>query len=120
MNAPIFYYRLQEHLLYDEGMMTVEVKKFVQVRRTKRGAWIVPCGYDNGKERFVLDGEGKRFAYQDMDQAVASFKIRKWRQIGLLENKLIQAKAAFKGANTEGFEPAKPFYDDTLLVFQEC
>lgn len=51
------------------------------VARTKRGVWL---GHYSGKDHFVLDGEGKRYAYPTIEAAWESYQRRKVRQLGFL------------------------------------
>lgn len=119
-----FLFRFVDLALYEGGEMIIELQRYLVIRRTAKGAWInrnptiMGFGIDRyGKARFVLDGEGKRFAHATQEQAMASFIRRKERQIGHLENQLIFARAALKGVQAPGFKPDLPFYDETLTPF---
>ena len=64
------YYRMADRLPYEGGEIKIELEKFQVVKRTPKGAWIIPHvepGWwqpRNPKKRFVLDGEGRRYAYR--------------------------------------------------------
>lgn len=84
----------------------LSVTHFYVVRRTAKGAWIASTwDHDGSYARFVLDGKGKRFAYPNMEDARASFIIRKLRQIGHAERTLDMARRtlalAQSGADAE-------------------
>lgn len=122
MTKPEILYRIEDRLLYDGGRMVIEKLEYHVIRRTPKGAWIgrnpgPPFPY--GKDRFVLDGPGKRFAYPTLEAAIESYKIRKFRQIEHLERGLIQAKAAKRGVESESFKVDHPFFDETLRIFHE-
>jgi hypothetical protein len=79
------YYRLVDS---QDGLNQpcVSLIKYHTVKRTKKGAWIVPSiwYFCDPPKRFVLDGDGKRFAYPTFDQALNSYKRRKQNQISIL------------------------------------
>jgi hypothetical protein len=110
------YYRIKEEPHWFDGMMTLRVQVFVAVKRTPRGAWIVPAGGWHTKQKFVLDGAGKRFAYPTIEAAKESFIARKTRQIALLEQNLIFANAALRHA-AGPFTLDTPFHDEALDQF---
>lgn len=112
------YYRLREQLEFHSEMKII-ADTFKVIKETPKGAWIVSDRYTNGKKHFVLNGSGKRFAYPDLDAAIASFKQRKIRQIQLLENQLIIARAALNGVKAEDFKVNQTFEDETLDIFVE-
>jgi len=114
-------YRMADRLLWEGGEMVIDLMQFRVMRRTPKGAWISrnPVGFDypRGKDRFVLDGEGKRFAYPTQELALESFKARKRSQIGRLETQMTIAKAALKAASGRDFQPNRAFYDESLTPF---
>ena len=102
-------------------------------RKTPKGAWIVPpwAFYefsdripgvaevrDRMGGRFVLNGDGKRFAYETEAQARASYKIRKQRQI---QHARYAIEVAERGLawleDPKPFEVYCPFTDLDLLKF---
>lgn len=64
---------------------TISCIEYTVVKRTEKGAWIVPSAwyYPETPKRFILDGDGKRFAYPTFDAALNSYKRRKSMQIRL-------------------------------------
>jgi hypothetical protein len=94
----------------DSYSFHLELESFKVLRRTTKGAWIVSIGmYDYASfqvlqmsrpigryAKFVLDGKGKRFAYQDIDNARNSFRIRRLRYIEILEKNLEMARATLE------------------------
>ena len=100
--------------------MRIHLIRYRLVRKTPKGACIhrMEGGWKGcGKDRFVLDGPGKRHANATIEEAKTSFIARKRRQIGLLETNLTFAKAALKFATSEEFAPDKTFHDPTLDEF---
>lgn len=64
----------------------ISLIKYTVVSRTEKGAWIVPAVwyYSEPPRRFVLDGDGKRYAYPTFDQALNNYRRRKQRHIRIL------------------------------------
>lgn len=79
------YYRLVDA---QDGLNRpcISLIKYTVVRRTEKGAWIVPAVwyYSEPPQRFVLDGDGKRYAYPTFDQALNSYQRRKQKHINIL------------------------------------
>lgn len=116
------FYRFVEETLWEDSGMIIRLLEFKVLRRTPKGTWIErnPLGQWQGakpKPRFILDGEGKRFAFPSITQAKASFIRRKESHIWRLEQALIFAKAALKGAQDPAFTPNAEFQDETLSPF---
>lgn len=63
---------------------TVWPNSFFVIRTTPKGVWLDVWGM----EKFVLNGEGRRYAYPTKDAAWESFRIRKQRQRQHLERAL--------------------------------
>lgn len=94
------------------------------VRRTAKGVWLRVGGpevigrYTDLRDidlKFVLAGEGKRWAYPTREAALDSFTARKRRQIKILEGQLHRARQALRVAENGGAEvppwlsaPARP------------
>ena len=55
----------------------VKLNTYPVLRHTKCGVWIM---IPYSKEKFVLKGSGRRFAYSEEKDALHSYKIRKNRQ----------------------------------------
>lgn len=72
---------------------TIELDEYVEIRKTPCGAWVQETylGHVVGRERFVLDGPGKRLCHQTKEMAWQSFAARKSTQLRL-------AKAAMQRA----------------------
>ena len=73
-----------------EMIVSLYVSKYPIVRKTPKGCWVD----DYGKERFVLEGEGKRFAYYTKEKALYNFLRRKQTQIKILNTQLLHATQA--------------------------
>lgn len=66
----------------------LQLEKYKVIRETPKGYWI-----NNGiKEKFVLKGEGKRFAYVNIELALKSYIKRKSRQISINKHSIRRAK----------------------------
>jgi hypothetical protein len=85
--------------------VVVSVRKYLVLRHTAKGAWLHE-GW--GRERFVLRNAHKRWACPTEEEAIASFRARKERQIRILSGQLSNARAALaatpapQGAEGEG------------------
>lgn len=82
MTEHVYRFRYETELT-PEGVK-INILKARVVRKTPKGAWVVqvweyPRGVLmlSGKKFFVLDGPGKRRYHETLEQAWASFKIRK-------------------------------------------
>jgi hypothetical protein len=104
-------YRIEDPY-HDDGRPTLVT--YYVVRKTKSGAWVAPrwavSGFDasTGKgvpwgelkrdqlrmegARFVLDGDGKRFAHESVEWARASYKRRKQWQIRWAQRSIRRAE----------------------------
>ena len=117
------YYRMRDSLMWDVGEIKIELQKFEVVKRTPKGAWIIPhwvLGFwsnPNPQKRFVLDGTGRRYAYPTVELAHSSYLRRKQVQINRLEDQMLVARAALKIASSQDFEPDKTYVDETLAHF---
>lgn len=126
---PEFYYRLVDELVWDESAIRVDTLVFRVRRRTPKGAWIQLVNRAYGpnltgmsltyerRERFVLDGPGRRYAYPDMEAAIESYRIRKQRHVQHLESQLVRARAAMLWAETPNFMPGLQRHDESLHIF---
>jgi len=88
------FYRIENErwAAYEE---VLKICEFIAMRETRCGHWVMPKdGSISDRMRFVLNGDGRRYAYPSLEAAVASFKIRKRRQIEHLERQLTSARTA--------------------------
>lgn len=69
---------------------------FRVTKRTAKGCWIDVYGED----KFVLDGDGKRYAYATKELALASLIARKRRQCAILRHQLRKAEALYEYATS--------------------
>jgi hypothetical protein len=109
--------------MYEGGEIKIELQKFRVVKRTPKGAWIIPS-WEPGwwhdpkpRKRFVLDGDGRRYAYPTVDAAHKSYLRRKVVQISRLEDQMLIAKVALEIASRPDFEPDKTYVDESLSKF---
>lgn len=56
----------------EEWEVSISIERFSVLRKTDKGAWISAFG----RERFVLNGPGKRFAHETIEWAVHSLRRR--------------------------------------------
>lgn len=123
------YYRIADRLLWEDGRMAIEIEEYRVVKKTPKGAWIKRMPFKvgdavygdryGGKPRFVLDGAGRRFAYANLEDAIASYRRRKQVHVSRLETELIKARAAWGFVNRPDFKPNAVYQDDELRIFRE-
>lgn len=105
-----------DEVILGDRTVVVEVRlsSFRIIRETEKSYVIRGDGWKNGKpkEKFVLKGKGKRFAYDTIEAAKESYLIRKFRQIQHLEHQLKKAKAGEKAAE-ENKEQKLPTHFNT-------
>ena len=104
------YYRYSDPILYDEysSYNNLDLEEYEVIKKTPCGVWILfpnrnrwnvkTQKYDLGK-KFILEQSTwyktitkKRFAWPTKKEALDSYIYRKTYQIGMLENKLENAK----------------------------
>lgn len=107
------YYRYEGGPIWEGGTMFIYLIRFNVVKRTPKGAWIIQVESWKPKRRFVLDGDGKRYAYPTQEAALNSFRRRKESQISRLNIQLTCAKAALRRALEPGFAPGH-FEDEAV------
>jgi len=105
-------YRVEDPY-HDEGTPTLVV--YYVVRKTKSGAWVAPqwaagkrhpWGTFDRKQlriegaRFVLDGNGKRFAHETEQWARDSYRIRKSWQIRHANRSIARAQNGLRWLDT--------------------
>jgi hypothetical protein len=80
---PEIYYREVNARYSGDDVLAISCIEFRVVRRTPKGRWITPSWNDDDTRflKFVLDGEGKRYAYPTRQLARDSFIIRKKKEI---------------------------------------
>ena len=81
------WYDMNDSFLSSELVQHVSIVlyKFPILRRTPKGVWIKNL---NKKERFVLLGGRKRYAYSTIQEAYTSFIIRKHKEKRALEDRV--------------------------------
>jgi hypothetical protein len=88
------FYRYENVNVYNLGVQ-VELRKYRLLKETPKGYWITyySIGF-SGDKRWVSKNGKNRFAYPTKEEAIFNFKMRKKRQISILENRLFDAKIA--------------------------
>lgn len=101
-------YRYEDHryaTLSDEyggssPYVRIELRTFEVIRRTPKGVWINLFGnlapLDKSSQRFVLLKATKRFACETIEEAQASFRARKQRQIRIYRARMHAAEQALR------------------------
>lgn len=80
MTEEIFY--REENARWSDDVLAISVIEYRTLKKTPSGRWICPIWDHEGRHRhFVLDGNGKRFAYPTREQARDSFIRRKKKEI---------------------------------------
>ena len=82
MSTSEIYYR-EENARWSNDVLAISCIRYRVVRRTPQGVWITPeWNQENTRFlHFVLDGEGKRFAYPTRELARQNFIRRKKSEI---------------------------------------
>jgi len=86
-------FRYVDNLCYEVFVSgtELELKEFLIIKETPKGNWIREHGM-YGKPKFVLKGEGKRFAHETKELALKSFIFRKKSQIRINKEMMKRAK----------------------------
>jgi hypothetical protein len=88
----VYYYRVfgaKHRKIFSTGYhYEMQFERYLVIRRTPKGVWI---NGENGREKFILNGEGKRYAYPTLKQAIESFGFRKASQVKILKFQLEMA-----------------------------
>lgn len=82
------------------GYLDIQLHEFRVVKRTPKGVW-VQYSYGGSYKRFVLMSGRKRFAWPSIEEAAASFRARKRRQVSILRAQLGRAERALEIFNRE-------------------
>lgn len=111
MNDSNVLYRYDDYSTGDDYVTGIEIclRTYPVIRRTPKGVWISREAY--GKQRFVLNGTRKAYAYPTKEEALASFIARKTRQRLLLEFQLKRVAAALKLAKESTPETLQENYN---------
>lgn len=107
------YYRYEDGSHYTDQPPTVWLRQFVVSRHTPKGAWLLPDyfgAFDPCSEKFVLNGEGKRYAYPTKELALNSYRIRKEYQIAHLAIRHEQAIRQLALATNNTPDTIEPSY----------
>ena len=104
------YYRYVDETYESTGTRVVR-ETLVLLKKTPKGAWITwPWDRDGTYKKFVLDGDGRRYAYTDTDKALQSFKIRKQRQIQRCRATIERAENALEIIEQPDFDKTSDGY----------
>lgn len=105
MTAKVLY-RYQEDRSFEFWGQVEELllKEYLIIKETPRGNWIREHG-NYGKPKFVLKGDGKRFAHQTKELALKSFICRKNRQYEINKGLMKSAKHYLKIAESMATNP---------------
>jgi len=112
------YYRVEEQwyggstfdsiLTSTNGRLKLVMREYPVKRETPCGVWI---DLKYGDEKFILNEARKKWACPTQEDALESFKARKYRQIKILAKQLSRAKQAYaQSLSEEPVEVEKEFY----------
>lgn len=107
MSKIILRYRYRD-IVTEEGV-ELFLEEWAEVKRTPCGAWVKP--FYNGevseysKQRFVLDGDGRRLCHQTKAMAWDAYKDRKENQKRMAEDSLAKAVYALEKIKELGDAP---------------
>jgi hypothetical protein len=91
------YFRYEGKFYTGEECVYIYCEAYPVLRTTPHGVWV-----QTWKEQFILEGEGKRYAYPTRELAWASFLIRKARAVGWCELRLRAAQRILEATKTFG------------------
>ena len=91
--------------------ISIFVSRIPVFARTKRGVWL---GY-SGKHHFVLDGDGKRYAYPTIEAAWNSYQRRKERQLGFLVAQHDHVSAIVNAIRGKTYDERKNAHGDVRI-----
>ena len=119
------YYRIKD--VHTQDGVTAYLERWTVEKTTPRGAWVkhmyAPHYYDfkqlkNHKYlKFILNNARKKYCYPIIEEAVASFKLRKHRQLGFIKIQLEQVQTCvddlekLEGVTVDSFKD----YDGVVL-----
>ena len=121
------HFRLKDR--HTEDGVVVYLEKYYTVKATPRGVWVrsqyAPCWKDADFKylkahkhlKFILNSATKKYCYPTIEEAVASFKLRKHRQLGLIKMQLEQVQTCvdnlekLEGVTVDSFKD----YDGVVL-----
>lgn len=93
------------------NLATIFLTEYLVIKETEKGFWINVWG----NKKFVLKGnDGKRFAYENKDDAFSQFKRRTERCILLLKSQLKKAEG-YLNAEQPKDDHQKRLYKDELI-----
>lgn len=116
------YYRLEPLLLWDTdgwgrrvGKPKVELRMeaYPVIRETPKGVWI---NVFPGKDRFIIHGAHKRYAYPTMEEARVSFVRRKQKQLEYLARTIEEATLALSAAGAVSYLEQQPVAHVTPIL----
>lgn len=87
----------------DPRMYGIYLETFTVLRHTPKGVWLALYAGDE-KGKFVLNGKGKRYAYNNKEDAMESYKIRRQRRVRYLKRDLERAERTLALAEAGEFK----------------
>ena len=112
------YYRVEDPALISDwlgnNICKPLLRKYIVMKHTHCGVWVIPtwcagytsCENDHAKskikknKKFILNNSHKKFAYPTVEQAIASYALRKKRQQVILKARLEETEAYVKIAES--------------------
>ena len=110
-------YRYQEAL--SEDGIHIHLIEFVEVKKTTKGCWVSERNWRFDKDKFVLDGTGKRHCHQTKDMAWDAFILRKKAHVRHARNSLDIAQFALDTAVKLGEAPTETVYAGRPQFFEK-
>lgn len=85
------------------GPTRTSLEAYRVIKETPKGVWIDAPSNDWRDRRFVNKGARKRFACPTVEEAIASYKARKRRQIAILKSRIKKVEEALVYLDKRGF-----------------
>lgn len=122
------HYRLRDYVSFDCVCVTIDV--FDAIKETPKGYWVEAKSsykwmtFEQKRKhkmiRFVLKNSKRKYCYPDLETALNSFEIRKYRQVEYLKNKFEQAEIALSAIELIKTKSINDFKSGVNVGQMEC
>ena len=95
---------------WSDYSIQVYCKKFKVIKKTAKGRWISMSEWTEEK-KFVLDGDGKRFAYSTKEKAWYGFERRKRSEASILRGRISMVERAIELIEKNETPPSQDYFN---------